>query len=248
MGESFFGSQIQKENPTIQGELIKAICTLTKNKNTKVTMSGRTDRNVSAKHQVAHFDSNKIEDEKKFLISLNSILPDGIRVFEIESIVASFHAQKQATYRHYQYKINNSPFKASVFDKNAFHTRLKLNLDRMQEAINHLVGEHDFSAFKSVSDNPSKICNIYLAKITQDSEYILIDIIGNRFLYNMVRAIVGTLLLIESKNLNPNFMKEVLESKSRKNAGANADGIGLTLIKVGYDNPIEYVNKLNERQ
>ena len=64
----------------------------------------------------------------------------------------------------------------------------------------------------------------------------------------MVRAIVGTLLLIESKNLNPNFMKEVLESKSRKNAGANADGIGLTLIKVGYDNPIEYVNKLNERQ
>ena len=246
MGEAFYGSQIQKESPTVQGELIKAICTLTKNKDTKVTMSGRTDRHVSAKHQVAHFDSNKIEDEKKFLISLNSILPDGIRVFEIESIVASFHAQKQATYRHYQYKINNSLFKASVFDKNVFHTRLKLNLDRMQEAINHLVGEHDFSSFKSVSDNPSKICNIYLAKITQDSEYILIDIIGNRFLYNMIRTIVGQLLLIERNNLNPSTMDEVLKSKDRTKAAQVAKAEGLTLMYVGYDNVETYINEFTK--
>ena len=77
--------------------------------------------------------------------------------------------------------------------------------------------------------------------------FVLIDIIGNRFLYNMVRAIVGTLLYIESKKLNPNFMKEVLDSKKREMAGANADPIGLTLIRVGYDDPLEYANKLNER-
>lgn len=249
MGLEFSGSQVQKEERTVQGELIKALCTLTKNKNTKVIMSGRTDSKVSAKCQVAHFDiENEIPDKNKFLLSLNSILPDSIRVFEIESVVASFHAQKSATYRHYRYKINNSSFKKSVFDFNVFHTRLKLNIERMQTALNYLIGEHDFSSFKSVSDNPAKICTIYYAAVRKDSEYVLIDIVGNRFLYNMVRAIVGTLFLIESKNLDPSFMKEVLDLKERKNAGANAEPAGLTLIKTGYDNPVNYVDNLYERQ
>ena len=244
MGTGFHGSQIQRIKPTIQGELQNAICTLTK-ENTKVIMSGRTDTNVSAKCQTAHFDFyGLIEDKNKFLIKLNSILPFSIRVFEIENVVASFHAQKHAKYRHYQYKINNSPFKKSVFDLNVIHTRLKLNTERMREAINHIVGEFDFSSFKSVSDNPSKICTIYYADVRKDTEYILIDIVGNRFLYNMVRAIVGTLLLIESENLNPSYMKDVLNSKERKKAGANVDAVGLTLIKAGYDDPVEYVNKL----
>lgn len=249
MGLEFSGSQVQKEERTVQGELIKALCTLTKNKNTKVIMSGRTDSKVSAKCQVAHFDiEDEIPDKNKFLLSLNSILPDSIRVFEIESVVASFHAQKSATYRHYRYKINNSPFKKSVFDYNVFHTRLKLNIERMQTALNYLIGEHDFSSFKSVSDNPAKICTIYYAAVRKDSEYVLIDIVGNRFLYNMVRAIVGTLFLIESKNSDPSFMKEVLDLKERKYAGANAEPAGLTLIKTGYDNPVNYVDNLYERQ
>ena len=244
MGTGFHGSQIQRIKPTIQGELQNAICTLTK-ENTKVIMSGRTDTNVSAECQTAHFDFyGLIEDKNKFLIKLNSILPSGIRVFEIENVVASFHAQKHARYRHYQYKINNSSFKKSVFDLNVIHTRLKLDTERMREAINHIVGEFDFSSFKSVSDNPSKVCTIYYADVRKDAEYILIDIVGNRFLYNMVRAIVGTLLLIESENLNPSYMKDVLNSKERKKAGANVDAVGLTLIKTGYDDPVEYVNKL----
>lgn len=247
LGADFSGSQFQKNASTVQGELLKAICTLTKNNSTKVIMAGRTDAKVSAKCQTAHFDSSFcIEDKNKFLISLNAILPDGIRVFEIIESVASFHAQKSATYRHYQYKINNS-LSGSVFDQNVFHTRMKLSHSRMQEAINHLVGEFDFSAFRSVSDNPQRVCKIYHANVKKETDYILIDIVGNRFLYNMVRAIVGTLILIESKNLNPDFMKKVLESKERKNAGANASPLGLTLIKTGYDDPVNYVNKLNER-
>ena len=247
LGSGFFGSQVQKQEPTIQGELIKAICTLTKNKDTKVIMSGRCDRGVSAYYQTAHFDSDyEIKDKNKFLISLNSILPSGMKVFDIENIVASFHAQKSATYRHYRYKINNSISK-SAFDLNAYHTRMKLNIERMQTALNFVLGEHDFSSFKSASDNPAKICIIYKAEVRKEGDYILIDIIGNRFLYNMVRAIVGTLFYIESKNLDPIYMKEVLDSKKREMAGANADPIGLTLIRVGYDDPIEYANKTNER-
>lgn len=247
LGSDFFGSQVQKEGKTVQGELIKALCTLTKNKNTKVIMSGRTDRGVSAIGQTAHFDSEVPVDKNKFLISLNALLPNGIRVFEIESVVASFHAQKSATFRHYEYKINNS-VAGSVFDLNALHTRIKLDIERMQAALNYLKGEHNFSAFKSVSDNPSEICTVYYAKVRKNADYILIDIVGNRFLYNMVRAIVGTLFLIETKNLNPSFMKEVLDSKERSKAGANVDPVGLTLINVGYDDVNDYVNKLNERQ
>lgn len=239
---------MQKNEITVQSELTYALCTLTKNINTKVILAGRTDAKVSAKNQAAHFDSSfEIKDKIKFLISLNALLPKSIRVFEIES-VASFHAQKSATYRHYQYKINNSPYKNSVFDLNVYHTRQKLNTERMNRAISFIKGEHDFSAFKSVSDNPSKNCIIYYAGVKRDLEYVLIDIVGNRFLYNMVRAIVGTLFLIESKDLTPFFMKDVLESKQRKNAGANIDAIGLTLIKTGYDNPLEYIKNLNERQ
>lgn len=248
LGSEFLGSQIQKQDPTVQGELTKAICTLTKNKNTKIVMSGRCDRGVSAYHHTAHFDSDFIiSDKNKFLISLNAILPDSLKVFEIESIVASLHAQKSATYRHYRYKINNS-LSGSAFDLNAYPNRMKVNIERMQVSLNHILGEHDFSAFRSVSDNPARVCKIYFANVRRDMDYILIDIIGNRFLYNMVRAIVGTLLLIESKNLNSDYMKEVLESKERKMAGANVPACGLTLIKVGYDNPIDYVKKLNERQ
>lgn len=247
LGSAFLGSQIQKTGKTVQGELTNALCTLTKNKNIKVIMAGRTDAGVSAKCQTAHFDTDLIAEKDKFLISLNALLPNEIKVFEIENVVASFHSQKSATFRHYQYKINNS-LAGSVFDLNAYQYRLKFDINKMQKALNCLIGEHDFSAFKSVSDNPAKICNIYYANIAKNADYILIDIIGNRFLYNMVRAIVGTLFLIQTKNLDSSFMNEVLNSKSREKAGANVAPIGLTLIKTGYENPLDYVNKINERQ
>lgn len=211
-------------------------------------MSGRCDRGVSALCHTAHFDfEEEISDKNKFLISVNALLPSSLRVFEIENIVASFHAQKSATYRHYRYKINNSHV-GSVFDLNAYHTRMKLDIFRMQKALRYILGEHDFSAFKSVSDNPAKICNIYYANVSKDTNYVLIDIVGNRFLYNMVRTIVGTLLLIESKNLESEFMLEVLNSKERKKAGSNIDSVGLTLVKVGYDDPYCYIKQINERQ
>ncbi|MCD8025129.1 MAG: tRNA pseudouridine(38-40) synthase TruA [Candidatus Gastranaerophilales bacterium] len=246
MGTNFSGSQIQKNNRTVQGELVNAISTLTGI--TKVIMSGRTDKGVSAKCQCAHFDSpHLIENENKFLHSLNAILPFDIRVFSIENVVASFHAQKSATYRHYQYKINNSRFKKSVFDNNVLYSRLALDTEKSRNALHFLLGEHDFSSFKSVSGNPARVCTIYYADIFKDTEYVLIDIVGNRFLYNMVRAIVGTLFLIENKNLPADYMDWVLKSKNRANAGANSKPEGLTLIKTGYDNPIDYVIKLDER-
>ena len=125
----------------------------------------------------------------------------------------------------------------------------------MNEAILKIIGEHDFSAVKSISDNPSTVCTIYFANVEQriinDGEgcYLDINIVGNRFLYNMVRSIVGTLLMIEKDNLSPFVMSEILKSKNRALAGHNVEPYGLTLIKTGYENPYEYINKhLNNKE
>ena len=245
LGKNYRGSQKQPEGNTIQDEIEKALCTLIKTKISTI-FSGRTDTGVSAYHQVLHFDTDCKINKYKFINSMNGILPEDIRVFDIEEKDKTFHAQKSAKFRHYRYLIRNDLIK-SPFDTNAFFYRYKLNENRMNEALKYLQGEHDFSAFKSQSENPAKVCNIYYtnAKRCRDEKYIIIDIVGDRFLYNMVRTIVGTLLLIEKDNLEPLSMLSILKSKNRSNAGATADAIGLTLVNVGYKDCSDYLKQLN---
>lgn len=247
LGDNFFGSQKQPDKRTVQGELEKAICTLTKDK-INIFPSGRTDAKVSARFQAAHFDTREIKDINKFLYSLNSILPNDLKVFEMEKVSSSFHAQKDAKYKHYRYTILNNPV-ASVFSNNyLFYPYKELNIDRINESLSYLIGHFDFSAFKSKSDNPYNDCIIYYAKATLKLEnrnnFIFIDIIGNRFLYNMVRTLVGQILLIERNELPTSTMKVVLESKDRARAADVAPAAPLCLEYVGYNNPDDYIKNL----
>ena len=106
----------------------------------------------------------------------------------------------------------------------------------MQKALNYLLGEHDFSSFKSSGTlNPSKICFIEKADCQKTGDKVIIDIVGNRFLYNMVRTIVGTLLEIEGHNLQAEHMKQVLEARDRTKAGRTVSPYGLTLMNVIYN-------------
>lgn len=232
-GNNFHGSQFQPNLRTVQGELNKAISTLT-NQDVTTIFSGRTDSGVHAKEQVVHFDLNNPIILKKFLFSLNCVLPDDIQALRIVVAPKGFHSQMSAKFRHYQFKIRNSKF-PKIFEMGVFHHPYPLNCERMNEAIHYLVGTHDFSAFKSVSENPAKICEIYEAKVSSKGSLFKIDIVGNRFLYNMVRTIVGTLLMIEKDNLPPSAMRDILNSKDRKLAGPVANSNGLFLLKVGYN-------------
>ena len=245
LGKNYRGSQKQPEGNTIQDKIEKALCTLIKAK-TSTIFSGRTDTGVSAYHQVLHFDTDYKINKCKFINSMNGILPEDIRIFDIEEKDKTFHAQKSAKFRHYRYVIRNDLIK-SPFDTNVFYYRHKLCENRMNEALKYLQGEHDFSAFKSQSENPAKVCNIYFAnaKRSKDGKYIIIDIVGDRFLYNMVRTIVGTLLLIEKDNLEPLSMLDILKSKNRSNARATAEAVGLTLVNVGYKDCSDYLKQLN---
>ena len=247
IGKKYAGSQIQLENgkeidtPTIQGELEKALCKLTCGKSAnnnkrqiKTYFSGRTDKGVNSIGQVVHFELEQMIVASKFVYSLNEILPDDISVSDLRVVDTKFHAQKSAKKRIYRYEFINRKYK-NAFDGDLMRVKFDINLERMQKSLDYLLGEHDFSSFKSSGTlNPSKVCIIYKAECLKSGDKVIINIEGNRFLYNMVRTIVGTLLEIEGHNLPPEHMKEVLEAKDRRKAGQTVSPYGLTLMKVEY--------------
>ena len=246
IGKNYSGSQIQFSNgvqidePTIQGELEKAISTLifgdteNINRQLKTVFSGRTDKGVNALGQVVHFDTDEIIVASKFLYQLNEILPNDISVSDLRIENERFHAQKSAKRRHYRFEFINRKIK-NAFDGDLMRIKYKIDIGRMQKSLNFLLGEHDFSSFKSSGTlNPSKICFIEVATVKKYGDKVVIDIVGNRFLYNMVRTIVGTLLEIEGHNLTSEHIKNVLEAKDRTKAGMTVSPYGLTLIEVTY--------------
>ena len=258
LGNEFFGTQKQPDKRTVQGELEKAISTLTKS-DTSIIMSGRCDVKVNAKYHTAHFDTsynlddNELYFEKfdKFKYHLNCILPQDLKVIEIKEVQPNFHAQKDAKYKHYRYTILNDPV-ASVFYKSClFYPYIELDIDKINQMLSYLIGHHDFSAFKSQSDNPYNDCTIYYAKATKQiierHKFIFIDIIGNRFLYNMIRIIVGDILNILRNNADPTLIKDWLENKTRHSGKNNVLGQGLCLEYVGYDDVDEYIKTITKK-
>ena len=255
IGKNYAGSQIQVSSveklapKTIQSELEKALSTLKgelqeksgdakhNKRPIKTVFSGRTDKGVNAKGQIVHFELNNSLVASMFICSINAILPKDISVsgtFGLQEVDAGFHAQKSAKKRHYQYVFWNKKLR-DAFDGDLLLVKGDLNIERMQKALGYLLGEHDFSSFRSTgSTTPNKTCFIYKAECQKLGDMVVIDIVGNRFLYNMVRAIVGTLLLIEKDDLEPQTMKEILDSKDRSKAGKTVSPYGLTLMKVEY--------------
>lgn len=247
IGKNYSGSQIQLENgkiiekPTIQNELEKALCTLIKHSKIcenirpiKTIFSGRTDKGVNSLGQVVHFDTDEDIVASSFVYHLNEILPSDISVSNLRKVSDLFHAQKSATSRYYRYELINRRYK-QAFDGDILRVKYDLNIERMQNALNYLLGEHNFSSFKSSGTlNPSTDCIITEAKVKKQGDRVIIDIKGNRFLYNMVRTIIGTLLEIEGHNLSAEHMKYVLEAKDRRKAGQTVSPYGLTLMKVEY--------------
>ncbi len=248
-GKCYAGSQIQFEDgkeiaePTIQGEIEKAISTLIiggksaknkKSRQVKTIFSGRTDKGVNSLGQTIHFDTDKNIVASDFIYHVNEILPDDISVSNLRVVPNGFHAQKSAKSRYYRYELINRRYK-QAFDGDILRVKFGLDVERMQTALNFLLGEHDFSSFKSSGTlNPSKVCTLTRAEVERQGDRIFIHIEGNRFLYNMVRTIVGTLLEIEGHNLPAEHMKEVLEAKDRRKAGQTVSPYGLTLVEVKY--------------
>lgn len=234
-GKNFCGFQVQPEKRTIQGEIEKALEFLLK-ENVKIYASGRTDAEVSALAQVAHFDTEKSVDEKKLEASLNAILPDDIAITKVEKVDESFDARFSVKRKTYQYRFYVSRYELPLLRGRALRINDYADISLMQEACEFLLGEHDFKSFVArKSGKTDFVRTIYDAKIAKlDDGMFAFEITGNGFLYNMVRIIFGTLLQVGYKKLAPSKVKDIIDAKDRTKAGRTVPAFALVLKNVEY--------------
>ena len=236
-GTNYCGWQKQKNAITIEETINKAISDLF---GTEISVMGasRTDTGVHAKGNVAVFDTeNTTIAADKIAYALNARLPKDIRIQKSEEVSKDFHPRYDKNRKKYSYKILNNPVEMPIYREYTYHVYGTLNMGLMRKAAQYLIGEHDFKAFCSVNTQvESTIRTIYDISITKNDDNIIsIDIEGNGFLYNMVRIIVGTLLEVGIGKMDVERVKEILESKDRKNAGPTAPARGLILEWILYN-------------
>lgn len=234
-GSSYHGWQRQKNLPTIQGEIEKALMKMTGH-NVSLTGSGRTDAGVHAFGQTANFHCDTDLLPEIFYKGLNSLLPDDIVIKECREVDETFHARYDAKNKTYSYRILNCHTPAAIGRQYAWFIRKKLDLNAMESAVSHIIGKHDFKAFEGTgSPRSHTIRDIIDAKIKRkNDQYLYFEIEANGFLKHMVRNIVGTLVDAGLRKITPDDFKRILLSMDRNKAGATAPPHGLFLMHVNY--------------
>ena len=235
-GTNYCGWQKQTISrlPSIEESIEKVISRLL-NKTTKIYGSGRTDAGVHAHGQTFHFDSEKALDEKRFLHSINELLPDDIKVLKLEKVADDFHARFNALHKSYGYKIKNSKISNPFCSDLEYTLGQELDTRKMVEAAHLFEGTHNFQNFTSKEeDDASFVRTIYLVQITKENDEINILLKGNGFMRYMVRMIVGNLIQVGLGKLSSAEIKKNLESKDRKPSSYKAPAYGLYLEEVCY--------------
>ncbi len=233
-GTNFSGWQIQKDKRTIEEELETALAKILKEE-VKVIGSGRTDAGVHAMGQVANFKTDKTIKPEELLYALNTMLPYDIVILNVEDVDESFNARISAKAKHYRYVINNAKFPSALNANREYHYKYFLDTEAMQLAANDLKGKHDFKAFmaagSTVKDTEREIYDIQVARL---GNRVIIDVVGNGFLYNMVRIIAGTLIDVGSGKLDICVIKNMIETGDRNLGGRTVAPEGLFLVNVTY--------------
>lgn len=232
-GTAYHGWQIQPNSLTVQEELQKALSILVR-KEIQVTGAGRTDTGVHARMMVAHFDIDAELDCKQLVYKLNRLLPKDISADKLIKVDSEMHARFSALSRTYNYYVHlhKNPF-CRAYSCELFYN---LDFDKMNEAAAMLLQYDDFAAFcKSNSDNKTTLCNVTEARWVKDNdEQWHFVITANRFLRNMVRAVVGTLVDVGRGRIDLNGFKNIIEGKSRSDAGESMPGNALFLERIEY--------------
>ena len=233
-GTHFFGYQIQPKQISVQEVLEKALSTLLR-EDIKTTGAGRTDTGVHARKIFAHFDTDQ-PISADLVKRLNAFLPPSIAIKRIFQVEEEMHARFSAVYRTYEYHISleKDPF-AEAFSWQMW--RQKLDVEKMNEACKILFEYEDFTSFSKLhTDVKTNNCKIYHAQWKQKGSSLVFTISANRFLRNMVRAIVGTLVEVGLGKIKPTDLHDIIQAKYRNKAGASAPAHGLYLVDVGYKN------------
>lgn len=233
-GRSFHGWQSQPDQPTVQDVLQGALSRIA-GENIAVTAAGRTDTGVHALEQVVHFDSVAERPLSAWVRGCNALLPSGIAVLWGHPVSSEFHARFSAEARSYRYVLLNRAVRPAVqFGKVGwFHA--PLDLSAMQEAARHLLGEHDFSAFRS-SECQAKtpVKTLHKLEVGRQGDLVFFDVTANAFLHHMVRNIVGCLVYVGKGKYPPDWLAEVLAGRDRSRAAPTFMPDGLYLRRIVY--------------
>ena len=233
-GTHFFGWQRQPNQISVQEEIENAFTKLNSNQPISIVGCGRTDAGVHANKYIMHVDLQEVRDNQQLIFKLNRILPDSIVIHSITAVSAEMHARFKATARTYRYFMNThkNPFKQDT----SWYFSSNLDFEAMNKAGKFLLGKNDFTSFSKVNtDVKTNICTVSKAQWVQiDSHNFYFEITADRFLRNMVRATVGTLLEIGLGKINPESIITILEEKNRGAAAISVPAHGLFLWEVCY--------------
>ncbi|MFA1715195.1 tRNA pseudouridine(38-40) synthase TruA [Peribacillus frigoritolerans] len=234
-GTDFAGYQVQPEKRTIQSEFEAVLAQMHKGTIIKVTASGRTDSGVHAKGQVLHFESPLTFPTENWIKAFSALLPTDIIVLEVDIVPDEFHARFHTTGKEYRYIVARSKLRDPFKRNYAYHYPYPLNVEAMREAISYLIGTHDFTSFCSAkTEVVDKVRTIKEMDFEESDDFLVFRFVGEGFLYNMVRILVGTLLEVGSGKMSPHDMSGILDKKDRSFAGKTAPAQGLYLWKVFY--------------
>jgi tRNA pseudouridine38-40 synthase len=233
-GTAYAGWQRQPDQPTIQAAVEVALRRVTQTY-TPVIGAGRTDAGVHALGQVASFRTDRTMSAEEWVRALNALLPADISVRSVEPAADDFHARYSARGKLYEYRTLNRAERSALDHHRAWHIRKPLDTAAMREGAGLLAGRHDFSSFQgSPTDNENPICDLRRLEIKQEQALLRIEAQADRFLKQMVRAIVGTLVEVGQGKRSPKSVKEILEARDRRAAGMTAPAHGLYLVRVDY--------------
>jgi len=233
-GADFHGWQIQPNAHSVQEEIESKLSRLQSNNPVKVVGCGRTDTGVHAHHYILHVDLPKIDDTDAFVKKLNRMLPASIAISKVYPVSEDQHARFSATARTYRYFIHSKkdPFKANA----SWYVTQDLNIEKMNEAAQHLLGKQDFTSLSKLhTDVKTNICDVRVARWVQEDDHsIYFEIEADRFLRNMVRATVGTLVDVGLGKLQPEDIPSILAAMDRQAASTSVPAHGLFLWKIDY--------------
>lgn len=234
-GTGYAGWQRQPDQPTIQEAVEAAIVGVTQT-HVPAIGAGRTDAGVHALGQVASFRIDRDMTPREWTRALNAHLPGNIVVRSAALMPDTFHARHSARGKLYEYRILNRPERPAVKRAYCWHIHQTLDDAAMNEAANALIGAHDFSSFQTQpTENDDPVCHLQRLVVYREGDRLRLEAYADRFLKQMVRSIVGTLVEVGLNKRTPDSLKTILHTLNRSAAGKTAPSQGLFLIRVDYD-------------
>lgn len=234
IGTNYRGWQRQQEVGSIQEYLENALSKVA-NEPIEVVAAGRTDAGVHASHMIAHFTTTAQREPHNWLRGVNTLLPKDIALRWLVPMPEDFHARFKAIARRYRYVTLNQPYRPAILHGQVSHEYAPLDISKMQQAIQTIVGTHDFTSFRATACQSNQpVRNVHFANLIQHGELLVLDIQADGFLHHMVRNIMGSLFAIGKGEQSVDWLAALIQAKDRTLAAPTASANGLYFINALY--------------